>query len=127
MADKLNYTDTNGKSYTELKQKAIAALTTTSSSFTWNEIVNVGTKYKSSQINEIMSALDTAYDNVYLGCTNNYTSMKSSLYGYGSCSYTCSANYSSDHTGNYTSHQSNYTSCSSNYLTVYYSDKGTRS
>lgn len=127
MADKVKYTDTNGKSYTELKQKATDALTLTSSTFSWSQTVSVGTKCRSAQINEIMSALSTAYDNVYLGCTNNYTSMKSSLYGYGSCSHSCSANYSSDNTSNYTSHQSNYISCTSNYLTVYYSDKGSRS
>lgn len=121
MADDLiMYTDTDNRSYTELKQLAIDALTITSQSFTWNYTVAQNDMITAAQMNEIINAVDKAYDATNTGCSSNDSGYNSSNLNYESGYY--SAN-SSDLTSN---NSTNDTVCSSNlsakhstnYLTV---------
>lgn len=97
MADKVKYTDTtNNLGYVELKGKAESALTTTGAPFIWNSVVTVGTKTYASHIQEIVNAINTAYDAINVGCSTNYSTQHGSKYGYSNSNTSvCTSNLSS--------------------------------
>lgn len=96
MADKILYTGVDGNSYVELKGKAQSALSTTGASFTWVSSVSSGVKAQATQIQEIVGAIDTAYDAINLGCSSKYSTRNTAQYGYtNSNTSVCTSNLSS--------------------------------
>lgn len=100
-ADYVEYDGTNGKSYKELKQAAIDALTKTGVSFVWKYEASKGDIVTANQLNEIRSALDSAYDALNTGCNSKDTGYCGSNYGYTSrCITVYSAYNQSVHSSN---------------------------
>lgn len=70
----LRYQGTDGKSYTEMKEKANRALTTVGRSWSWKSNVYAGSPALASHMEEIMTAIDYAYDGVASGCNSRNSS-----------------------------------------------------
>lgn len=131
--DYIKYEDTNSKSYTELKQMAANALTTTGAAFVWSYVVAQDDVITASQMQEIVNAVDVAYDALNLGCTTHYSGRQSSNYGYGAQNSSVNTSYlnsvnttvqSSQHTSNLTAQNAakNVTVNRTNYFVVYSSN-----
>ena len=89
--DLIMHSGTDNKSYTELKQLANDALTYTGKSFVWQYSVNQYDFVTAAQMNEIISAVNTAYSGVNTGCSTDDSTYNSSNLGYESGYYSANS------------------------------------
>lgn len=95
---KVGTTDNPG--YDDLKLAAQQSVTDVSQTFTWTAVVTVDSPIKVADINEIMSAVDLAYNSIVYsvtgnsGLTSNSITATYSVTGYSNRSYNNSNNSS---------------------------------
>lgn len=63
-----NGNTTTNLGYSQIKKAAQEVLTLTGTSFTWDQSVSQGSVITSDQVNEIVRAVDAAYNNMNTGC-----------------------------------------------------------